>query len=72
MKRPAMAQNEVKTRLDDRTYEALIRYKALYGHTSDAQALARLVGTSLLGVVGILPEDLSGVSANSAQIGPTQ
>lgn len=72
MKRPAAALNEVKTRLDDRTYEALLRYQQLYGQSSVSAALSRLVGTALLGVVGILPEELSGVSGNSSHFGPTR
>lgn len=70
MSRPRAAyRNEVKTRLDDRTYDALLRYQAIHGTDSLSAALARVAGISLLGVIGILPEDISGVSAGSGQIG---
>lgn len=69
MKRRAAYRNEVKTRLDDRTYEALLRYQALHGTDSLSSALARITGMALLGVIGILPADLSGISDDAAQTG---
>lgn len=69
MTRRAAYRNEVKTRLDDRTYEALLRYQALHGTDSLSSALARITGMALLGVIGILPADLSGVSDDVGRIG---
>jgi hypothetical protein len=70
--RRANYRNEVKTRLDDRTYDALLRYQALHGSESISSAAARALGTALLGVIGILPADISGVSADVSQLGPRQ
>lgn len=71
MSKRAPYRNEVKTRLDDRTYEALLRYQAIHGTDSVSAALARLTGQVLLGVIGILPAEISGVSDEPAQIGAT-
>lgn len=72
MKRRAIYRNEVKTRLDDRTYDALLRYQAIHGADSLSAALARVAGTALLGVIGILPADISGVSDEVAQGGTSR
>lgn len=69
MSRRAAYRNEVKTRLDDRTYEALLRYQAIHGADSISAALARITGMALLGVIGILPADISGVSDEPSHIG---
>ncbi|SDV49226.1 hypothetical protein [Chitinasiproducens palmae] len=63
----AKHRNEVKTRLKDSTYDAMQIYKEVYGIESDSAALARLADVMLLGVVGILPGAVTGVSANSSQ-----
>lgn len=70
MSRRAAYRNEVKTRLDDRTYEALLRYQAIHGTDSISAALARIAGMALLGVIGILPSELSGVSDSASHVGP--
>lgn len=69
MKRRALYRNEVKTRLDDPTYDALLRYQQLHGIDSIASALSRLARTSLFGVIGMLPAELSGVSDNPGHVG---
>lgn len=63
-------RNEVKTRLRDRVYDALQFYKQLHGIDSDSAALNRIAEVALFGVVGILPAQLVGVSAEVGQIGP--
>lgn len=62
-------RNEVKTRLPDRTYDAMQQYKALHGIDSDSAALARLAELMLLGVVGNLPSNLLMRSAEQGQDG---
>jgi hypothetical protein len=62
-------RNEVKTRLPDRTYDALQQYKALHGIDSDSAALARCVELMLLGVIGNLPSNLLDRSADQSQPG---
>lgn len=69
MARRAAYRNEVKTRLDDRTYEALLRYQALHGVESVSAASARLMGMALLGLIGILPTELSGISDDASHTG---
>lgn len=69
MSKRAPFRNDVKTRLDDRTYEALLRYQAIHGVDSISAALARVTGVALLGVIGILPADISGVSPEASQAG---
>jgi hypothetical protein len=69
MSKRAPFRNEVKTRLDDRTYEALLRYQAIHGADSISAAVARLLGQGLLGVVGILPAEISGISDESSHSG---
>ena len=70
MKRRAEFRNEVKTRLTDEEYGAMQTFKALHGIESDSAALARITRLLLLGVVGTLPADLTGVSADLGQGGP--
>lgn len=72
MSKRAPFRNEVKTRLDDRTYEALLRYQAIHGADSLSAALARITGMALLGVIGILPSDISGVSDEPSHVGTRQ
>jgi hypothetical protein len=62
-------RNEVKTRLPDRTYDALQQYKALHGIDSDSAALARCAELMLLGVIGNLPSNLLDRSAEASQLG---
>lgn len=69
MSKRAPFRNEVKTRLDDRTYEALLKYQAIHGADSISAALARLTGQVLLGVIGILPAEISGVSDEPSHVG---
>jgi hypothetical protein len=72
MSKRAPFRNEVKTRLDDRTYEALLRYQAIHGGESVSAVAARVLGTALLGVIGILPAEISGVSDEPSHIGTRQ
>jgi hypothetical protein len=69
MKRRAPYRNEVKTRFDDPTYDAFLRYQQLHGIESESAALLRLARTALLGVIGMLPSEFSGVSDDPAHIG---
>lgn len=69
MRRRSECQNEVKTRLSDRTYAAMQRYKVLQGIDSDSAALARVAELMLLGVVGNLPENLLDRIDETAQSG---
>jgi hypothetical protein len=61
--------NEVKTRLDDRSYEALQFYKNMHGIESDSAALARITKVSLFGAVGTLPLPYFECSADLGRIG---
>ncbi|CAM2143736.1 protein of unknown function [Pararobbsia alpina] len=65
----AAFRNEVKTRLDDLTYEALQRYQAIHGIESTSAAMQRALRMSLLGVIGMLPPEISGVSADLGEVG---
>lgn len=67
MSRRSEYRNEVKTRLPDRTYDAMQQYKALQGIESDSAALARIAELMLLGVVGNLPLNLLERSDEVAQ-----
>ncbi|MBR8380741.1 hypothetical protein KDW20_33720 [Burkholderia cenocepacia] len=69
MSRRAEFRNEVKTRLRDRVYDALQFYKQLHGIDSDSAALNRIAEVALFGVVGTLPVQLAGVSADLGQSG---
>lgn len=69
MSKRAPFRNEVKSRLDDRTYEALLKYQAIHGAESISAAVARILGQSLLGVIGILPAEISGVSDEPSHFG---
>jgi len=69
MKRPTAYRNEVKTRLDDPVYSALLLYMEINHLNSISAALARIAAQHLLGSVGILPSQLSSVSAEVAQAG---
>jgi hypothetical protein len=66
----AAARNEVKSRLDDPTYEALLFFQRMHGIESTSSALARIAKAHLLGMVGMLPADISGVSAGASHNGP--
>ena len=70
MARRSEYRNEVKTRLPDRTYDAMQQYKALQGIESDSAALARIAELMLLGVVGNLPSNLLERSDEVAQTRP--
>jgi hypothetical protein len=72
MKKRAEYRNDVKTRLTDEEYEAMQTFKALHGIDSDSAALARIARLLLLGVVGTLPANLTGVSSISGQSGRRQ
>jgi hypothetical protein len=63
-------RNEVKTRLSDDEYDALLRYQAIHGVESISAALGRCVRLSLFGVIGMLPTNISGLSEEVAQNGP--
>lgn len=69
MTRRAEFRNEVKTRLRDEVYEKMQTFKQLHYIDSDSAALARLVEMMLCGVVGNVPGQPAGVSANLAQLG---
>ncbi|EIF30939.1 hypothetical protein BCh11DRAFT_06451 [Burkholderia sp. Ch1-1] len=61
-------RNEVRARLDDPTYEALLFYQRLHGIESVSSAMARALKGHLLGMVGMLPAEISGVSAHPSQV----
>lgn len=63
-------RNEVKTRLSDDEYDALLRFQAIHGSESISAALGRCVRVALFGMVGMLPADISGVSASASHSGP--
>jgi len=69
MKPRAAYRNEVKTRVPDHVYSALLLYMELNQLDSVSAALARIAAQHLLGSVGILPAQISGVSATSSQVG---
>lgn len=65
-------RNEVKTRLSDPEYEALLLFQRLHGIESASNMLRRCVQVALFGLVGSLPAEISGVCAEAAQVGPHQ
>jgi hypothetical protein len=68
-KRRAEYRNEVKSRLRDPTYQALQKYKLLFGIDSDSAALARIADQALLGVVGSIPDLVASISDEPANVG---
>lgn len=68
-KRRAEYRNEVKSRLRDPTYQALQKYKLLFGIDSDSAALARIADQALLGVVGSIPDLVAAISDEAANVG---
>lgn len=72
MRTRAAYRNEVKTRVPDHVYSALLLYMQLNQLDSVSAALARIAAQHLLGSVGILPAQLAGVSADASQPGPHQ
>jgi hypothetical protein len=62
-------RNELKTRIDDASYDALQIYKHLNAIDSDSAAVARIIRMYLLGAVGTLPASLTQGSAGVGQIG---
>lgn len=69
MSRRAEFRNEVKTRLKDRSYDALQAFKQVHGIDSDSAAVARIVDLGLFGMYGTLPMPLVDVSDRPGHIG---
>lgn len=69
MSRRTEYRNEVKTRVDDRTYDGLKAFMALNGIDHDSVGVARALGLFLFGTVGNLPANLLDRSAASAHFG---
>lgn len=65
-------RNEVKTRLSDDEYEALLLFQRLHGVESASNMLRRCVQVALFGLIGSLPADISGISAGASHPGPNQ
>lgn len=63
-------RNEVKSRIDDPTYEALLFFQRMHGIESTSMAIARALKSHLLGMVGMLPADISGISDSLDHGGP--
>jgi hypothetical protein len=63
------APNEVKTRLDDDTYEGLLAYMALNGIEHVSGALERVTRLFLFGTVGTLPKNLVSVASQESVMG---
>lgn len=62
-------RNEVKSRLRDRTFEAMQRYMQIHG-VSESRAIADLADIALFGFDGTLPALLTGNYPQSAVFGP--
>lgn len=65
----APARNEVKMRLDDDEYCALLAWKKLNGYESEGGTAKRIMRLFLLGAVGTLPTPIEGVSDDLGHIG---
>jgi hypothetical protein len=65
-------RNEIKLRVDDPTYEALMFWQKLHGIHSTSMAGAQALKSFLLGVIGMLPAEISGVCAEPSQSGLNQ
>lgn len=70
MTRRAEYREEIKTRMRPAVATALRKFKSLNGFDSDSAALNRVAELFLLGVIGTLPEDDLGVSAEVGHPGP--
>jgi hypothetical protein len=60
--------NEVKAKLNDRTYEGLRAYMAIHGIEYMSTALERVATLFLFGTVGTLPANLVDVSSQQAVV----
>jgi len=69
MSRRTEYRNEVKTRMDDRTYDGLKAFMALNGIDHDSVGVARALALFLFGTVGNLPKNLLSGSAAEARFG---
>lgn len=69
MSRRTEYRNEVKTRVDDQTYDGLKAFMALNGIDHDSVGVARALRLFLFGSIGTLPANLLDRSAASAQYG---
>jgi hypothetical protein len=69
MSRRTEYRNEVKTRVDDQTYEGLRAFMALNGIDHDSVGVARALRLFLFGSVGTLPANLLDRSAALARFG---
>ncbi|CAE6811122.1 hypothetical protein R69746_05624 [Paraburkholderia aspalathi] len=69
MSRRTEYRNEVKIRLDDRTYEGLLAWKALNGIDYASTAGGRAIQLFLFGTVGNLPANLLDRSSAEARFG---
>lgn len=68
----APLRNEIKTRIDDDTYEVLLLWQSLDGAESVSAYVAGILRRHFLGLRAMLPAELAGVSAGVAQSGSNQ
>jgi hypothetical protein len=65
-------RNEVKTRLDDETYEVMVLWQHLDGAESISAYIAGILRRHFLGLRAMLPAEISGVCAEASQSGLNQ
>lgn len=71
MARPKTAYvNEMKTRVNDKTWEAVQQFRKFNRVDSEARAISQLLELALFGVVGSIPEPLLHDSPQSSLYGP--
>jgi len=62
-------RNELKTRVRDSTYDAVLQYMAENRCSSEARAISDLLELALFGVVGTVPPALSDFRPEMGQCG---
>ena len=62
-------RNEIKSRVRDGTYEALMQYMQDHRCSSEARAISDLLELALFGVIGTVPPQLGDFRHEAAQSG---
>lgn len=62
-------RNEMKTRVPDRVYEGVQRFRAEMKIDSESRAISQLLELALFGTIGNVPEPLIEISHQMGQFG---